>query len=544
MTRSGSRTPAPSELRPITEAYPLNHGLPATVGKFLYHLVKLQLATRTQKISSKILAVSCEDSTELASGNDLTTSQLGGIASRLQAHSWDTDTRPYILGKKNSRQNGYTAEGFATDPLTIRLAFELFKVLKPEYESLIRKTEFITEFQKRNHEGMQMLDRGRSDIDKSLLFLKKHQYIDIVTDHGADDIRRLDRLAYEKEYLSRAEKLFPPSTQPAIISMGSTLDPYRRVFHHYHLTLNKRGKPTWIYKTLDFTRSESKDSISTTAAILPEPGERGEDNQYIFRASLDGPHLIVWSHRERGGNSDIGVEVYPRVEAIANDPDLFQSFCGARINQTWDGTTVASSIAILSIKPIVDAVGNGPLDDSCASRLEEEWENHIKTQPQIVRLPSAYPARYSHFMDISGRWYYEVHSIGGAFSHSGECRIFYNHGNHWITGERIFMRTQSARREVVAARSLWDSEWCEFCRDGQLRFIYHIDVREPHVVTHLRGLCEVRVSSADKLTGTYHLLPPFDPELLNAQSGTIDFKRIDEASAVEPPIGYILIEEE
>jgi hypothetical protein len=540
--KSAGRTSAPPQPEPITKVYPLNHGLPATVGKFLYHLVKLQYKEATQQIPQKDLAQSCEDSEEEKAGNRLTRAQIGGIARCLQGHKWDTDTKPYIMGRKNSRQNGYSAEAFATDPLTIKFAFELDRFFKPQYESLIPKNEFINRFQKNNNDALQTLGRRKSDIDKSVSFLKKHAYIDIVNEQGSDHMRRLERLRYEKHYLSRAEKLFPAATP---IDPAKDLEPYRKVFHHYHLTLNRRGKPTWIYKTVDFTHSDQGPTLSTTAAIKPEPDEGGEEDQYIFRASLDGPHLIMWTHRESGGDSDIGVEIYPRVEAIVDDPDLFPSFYGARINQTWYGTVVASSIAILSVKLLVEATVEGPLDESHASTLERKWEEHGKaqTQPEIVRLPTPHPGGRAHSPhDITGRWQYEVRSAG-AFNHSGDCRVSFVDGRLKIAGERIYMRTMPGKKEVMTPHSLWETDWCEICVDGQLRFIYHIEVHEAaNVGRHLRGMCEVRINSAAKMTGTYHLLPPFDSEILNAQSGTIDFKRIEDTAEVQPPTGFKLIE--
>src|SRR5579871_3144302 len=206
--KSAGRTSAPVPPKPIKAAY---HGLPATVGKFLYHLAKLQYKEGAQKISQKLLGDSCESPEERNLGNRLSRTQIGGIARSLRDHKWDLDTKPYIAGKKNTGQNGYSTEAFATDPLTIKFAFELARFPKPQPDSLIRKSEFINKFLKEHEDALQTLGRAKADIDKSVNFLKKHAYIDIVNEHGVEHIRRLERLQYEfREYLSRAEKLFPP----------------------------------------------------------------------------------------------------------------------------------------------------------------------------------------------------------------------------------------------------------------------------------------------------------------------------------------------
>ncbi|HEV2990282.1 MAG TPA: helix-turn-helix domain-containing protein [Candidatus Angelobacter sp.] len=178
---------------------------------------------------------------------------------------------------------------------------------------------------------------------------------------------------------------------------SSDLEPYRRKWHHYHLTLHPTGKPVWIYKIVDFKKSSPQEGrLAARVTILPDRGADPRDHQYRLEASLNGPHLIFETRRLHGpsdlgielrrlhGRSDIGIELFPHV-----GPERFPtSLYSARINQSWYGRTVTSSIGILTLTRRGKLSKEGPvLSKRFANVLQGEWEAHSSKNSEIVRLP-------------------------------------------------------------------------------------------------------------------------------------------------------------
>jgi DNA-binding winged helix-turn-helix (wHTH) protein len=162
--------------------------------------------------------------------------------------------------------------------------------------------------------------------------------------------------------------------------------------HRYHLTLDKQGKPVWIYTLIDFTKSDVGDNrLQTEAPVLLEANATDADremNMCDFEAIPYGSHLLIKSRRS-DGTSDMCVELYPH----AGTQKL--PFCGVRIHDTWFRTTVASSVSILSIGfPLKEFEGvrfedipEGPVDEPRARKLRTMWEQHN----EVVRLPLDWP---------------------------------------------------------------------------------------------------------------------------------------------------------
>jgi DNA-binding winged helix-turn-helix (wHTH) protein len=172
------------------------------------------------------------------------------------------------------------------------------------------------------------------------------------------------------------------------------LEPYRRKWHHYHLTLDPIGKPAWFYKTVNFENSPPQEGhLKTEVTILPERGADPKHHKYQLEASLDGAHLILKTRRLHS-RSDIGIELFPHT-----DPERFpSSLYSVRINQTWHERTVASSIGILTLTPRGNLSDEGRiLSKTFAKDLQQEWETHTTANSQIVRLPlTTYAANKGH----------------------------------------------------------------------------------------------------------------------------------------------------
>jgi hypothetical protein len=153
-------------------------------------------------------------------------------------------------------------------------------------------------------------------------------------------------------------------------------------YYHYHLTLNRERVPVWIFKKIMFHVDEETGGLTGVASILPTLGAPPEGHPYTVKVSVDGPHLLIHIRRV-GSESDVALEVYPHADT-SQLPTLY----GARINQTWNGITFASSIAILSTQPRPGITSEGPVEDAAiAANLQAEWDRHERTHPLIVLLP-------------------------------------------------------------------------------------------------------------------------------------------------------------
>jgi len=145
-------------------------------------------------------------------------------------------------------------------------------------------------------------------------------------------------------------------------------------------------------------------------------------------------------------------------------------------------------------------------------------------------------------MEILGRWQYCVYSPDDSLSHCGDCQFLENGGRLVIRGDRRYRLAGVGSKSVVRVRSRWQTDWCEICRDGELRFVYHIDIQETKART-VKGFCQLGLGS-EELIGTYHLLPPFDADVTNAKNGTIVFSRIRPEEEFSLPSGYVVHEPE
>ena len=143
--------------------------------------------------------------------------------------------------------------------------------------------------------------------------------------------------------------------------------------------------------------------------------------------------------------------------------------------------------------------------------------------------------------EITGCWQYVVYSPDDNLSHCGECKFLKIGGRLVIRGDRRYRLADAASKSVVRVRSRWQTDWCEVCQDGELRFVYHIDIQESRAST-VKGFCQVAIGP--EMIGTYHLLPPFDADVTNARNGTIIFSRIAPDQDVTLPRGYVLREPE
>lgn len=166
------------------------------------------------------------------------------------------------------------------------------------------------------------------------------------------------------------------------------LDPYRRVFHQYHLTQDQDGEPIWSYKVLDFRRRLAPGGrLVTRTHVLPRAGATPEEKQkheYEYEASLDHGHLIVYARRA-DGTPDIAVQVFPQV-GTHNFP-----WCGADIlTSTWHNNP-ATGISIWSdtkLSCASEARDGEPISNPRIMReLEDVWER-AAARFHFARLPS------------------------------------------------------------------------------------------------------------------------------------------------------------
>lgn len=148
--------------------------------------------------------------------------------------------------------------------------------------------------------------------------------------------------------------------------------------------------------------------------------------------------------------------------------------------------------------------------------------------------------RFGSTPNVQGIWAYHVTSEGTTFSHAGRCRIEQDgqrvkiHGHRYLTC--IHCSSEISRAEVDWT---WETSWAEVSEDNVLRFDYSITVKDGGDANDVKGICRIRRQSAEDMSGSYHMLPPFSGESPNAQWGTISFKKLPATATLSrPPGGY------
>jgi hypothetical protein len=164
----------------------------------------------------------------------------------------------------------------------------------------------------------------------------------------------------------------------------SRLKKFERLFHRYHLTLDKEGRPVWLYTLLTFAWDAARGALSARAPILLDQDDLPDEHMYDWLATECGDHLLLTSSRT-DAETDIGVELF-LMRREMNDR-LF----GVRLNDTWqeEPATVADSIVIMAHSPFQDggaALRPGPISTVLGDKLEQLWKD--KTKTTLVRLPT------------------------------------------------------------------------------------------------------------------------------------------------------------
>ncbi|HEY4359684.1 MAG TPA: hypothetical protein VGN17_01885 [Bryobacteraceae bacterium] len=226
--------------------------------------------------------------------------------------------------------------------------------------------------------------------------LKQHYDPAGITIHGDED-----KLLIEVKRDTFRPSFHPTPTAGAGGARSTdALSPFQRELHRYHLTMDDQGS-FWTYTIIDFNQRVNDDrgmSSNQRAAWASAPFLRGtapflreippEDDRarldleirhlYEFEARLFGQHLILLVRRP-DSTSDVAVEFFPAAESSK------ERHYGARINQTWKDTTAASSIVILSERPLpgLEHLKKGRVPGIYSAGIQKLWEEQAK----IVRLP-------------------------------------------------------------------------------------------------------------------------------------------------------------
>lgn len=148
-----------------------------------------------------------------------------------------------------------------------------------------------------------------------------------------------------------------------------------------------------------------------------------------------------------------------------------------------------------------------------------------------------YGDKINEYPDLDGRWVYEVRNGSGQFSHKGQATIVGHGVIQSIYGTRLYTcgdRTNDGPCQLRRISTPWRASWAQFCRDGQIRFDYTIDLAQGKV----QGYCIISYDKEDPaapLTGYYYMLPPFQEVLPNARYGQIVFRKMKAEEKVLPP---------
>lgn len=208
-------------------------GLTEPEGKFLYHVIKLQVRNGWQAVSQSDIYASASEPSEIDAGNGLSEHMIGVLGADLQWLKWDDEEKPYLTGgraevrdlplspkrlqqlaknknspKPRTGKEGYTRniEVFASLPITVKVAFELqtWRIFRPGHEGRISQDDFVEDFSVRSA-------INRSDVAKEIDYLHRHQYLYRVDFNTVVYLQPHLRLQLEMEYIKRTHKLFQPA---------------------------------------------------------------------------------------------------------------------------------------------------------------------------------------------------------------------------------------------------------------------------------------------------------------------------------------------
>lgn len=145
--------------------------------------------------------------------------------------------------------------------------------------------------------------------------------------------------------------------------------------------------------------------------------------------------------------------------------------------------------------------------------------------------------RLNPYPDLGGPWVYEVRNELGEFSHKGEAFVSGKGESLTIQGTRRWTCVDGGNKGACVMKEVsvpWSTNWAQICNDGNIRFLYAINLPYGRV----EGYCTLSYKSGGEpaeLAGSYYILPPYDGKLVNARFGEIRFRKMKVGDKLDPP---------
>lgn len=164
------------------------------------------------------------------------------------------------------------------------------------------------------------------------------------------------------DFRSELLRLLRDSFSAGMVSKEDDINPYRRIFHFYHVTQIKE-KTVWRYNLIDFSRQYTPGKLTTT---VDELDTHGKATRYKLQAGVADERFIVF-RKPVVGKESVEIQLYPFFG------ERFHAFhCGLSLKQSWDGTHLLTP-CIMSPEPIECWQQEGTVEDEVASKLLSIW---------------------------------------------------------------------------------------------------------------------------------------------------------------------------
>lgn len=180
---------------------------------------------------------------------------------------------------------------------------------------------------------------------------------------------------YGQPVLDEIQSLLAQTSASAVTSPESSLQHFRKRWHHYHRTMID-GNPTWRYAQVPFDNHSAVGALTAEVPVIDVNGDR-PPHMYKTNAAVWDRRLIILQTRVEGEEAAL-VEIFPNVAAVQ------KVHAGVAVMQSWSGNDVLSP-TLISSSPLLEAQEEGSIVDSDrAQKLAELWNTHFAAVQRLL----------------------------------------------------------------------------------------------------------------------------------------------------------------
>lgn len=180
---------------------------------------------------------------------------------------------------------------------------------------------------------------------------------------------------YDRPVLHEVRDLLLRTSACAVTSPETALEPLRKRWHHYHLTVIN-NQPVWRYVQVPFDNHSAVGALTADAHVVDAIDGRPL-RVYKTDAAIWDRRLVFLQTRSEG-DEDAVVEIFPNVSG-------FQAVhAGVGIMQSWSGHDVLVP-TLISESPLLRDQEEGSITDiASVQKLEAVWSNQFAPVRQML----------------------------------------------------------------------------------------------------------------------------------------------------------------